>query len=376
MKFRKGIFLAVLTLVLMITSSAYAAGENVQGIENKDQKSAVSIQTAQIVGERFLQESGIENWNQSTLAYSETFYDLDETESAYYFLVNFDNKQNGYIVVSAIKERGPILQFGLGTLEFDKTKGSKGYFLGLQIIYSDSGSELLSKSVNIDNKSSEQNSGLRTLKKTPESSVPVWDKYLSSEKSITPMVVYPTSKELALTRVWQRTPGVNHPTTSCGPATAAMIVNYYNYVRGYSLKGSYYYFGDAAFINHLYTDLGTGSIGTSLSSAYTGLLTHLNHDYTLYFRGMSYNSGVGNYGVYKDAIMSNNPVAIRYNYFVSSDSYTNYHFVAGNGFKTVSGVDYFGVKDPDYGENYTATQWINWLTNDDDFGMILTFPQT
>lgn len=38
MKFRKGIFLVVLILVLMITSSAYAAGENVQGIESKDQK--------------------------------------------------------------------------------------------------------------------------------------------------------------------------------------------------------------------------------------------------------------------------------------------------------------------------------------------------
>ncbi|QUL52695.1 C39 family peptidase [Paenibacillus tritici] len=309
------------------------------------------------------------------MIFTETFYDLDDTESAYYFLVDYNNKQEGYVVVSAIKDRGPILQFGQGALELNKEEGGRGYFLGLQIVYSDSGNTLLSMSAG-NEKSSDQNFKLHSLKKTPESSIPVWNKYLSSEKTISPMVVYPSSKELAVSRVWQRSPGVNYPKSSCGPATAAMIVNYYNYVRGYSLKGSYYYFSDAAFINHLYTDMNTGSFGTSLSSAYTGLLTHLNHDYTLYFRGMSYNSGVGNYGVYRDAIMNNNPVAIRYNYFVSEQSYTNYHFVAGNGFKTVSGVEYFGVKDPDYGENNTATQWINWLTNDDDFALILTFPQT
>lgn len=215
---------------------------------------------------------------------------------------------------------------------------------------------------------------LQSLHKTPEISKNAWDNFLTSSFAAPLATTYPYTMELPVKRIWQRTSGITSPKSACGPTTGAMIVKYY-IEQNYSLRGSLYYFSDAGLVNHLYSEMGSGTLGTSLSGFYTGILTHMNHDYCFYFRGLSYASAANHYVEYRNAIYENHPVGIRYNYFVSEGSYTNYHFVAGIGYKEYAGTTYFAIKDPDNGQNNTQTIWLNWVNNAPSFGMVLTIPQ-
>lgn len=204
-----------------------------------------------------------------------------------------------------------------------------------------------------------------------------WDYYLSDSSLIAPFATpYPTSKELAVTRIWQRSSGISSPKSSCGPTTGAMIVNYYK-SKGYTIRGSSYYVGgNSGLVNHLYSEMNSGIFGTSLSDFAGGLFDHLRHDgKSTIWRGLAYDDATNHYIEYKDAIYTDRPVAIRYNFFVSSDSYVNYHFVAGIAYKEQNGTNYFGIKDPDNGETTTETRYLSWDSQAKNFAMHLTIPQ-
>ncbi|QUL52696.1 hypothetical protein KDC22_19895 [Paenibacillus tritici] len=60
---RNSFLLLVIALVLTISSSAYAAEENTSNGDNKIYENVVDIETAKLVGERFLQESELADWD-------------------------------------------------------------------------------------------------------------------------------------------------------------------------------------------------------------------------------------------------------------------------------------------------------------------------
>ncbi|AJS58276.1 hypothetical protein [Paenibacillus sp. IHBB 10380] len=162
---------------------------------------------------------------------------------------------------------------------------------------------------------------------------------------------------------------------ACGPSTGAMIANYYK-SKGYNIRGSSYYGSDAKLVNHLYSEMNSGMWGTTLTNFASGLFTHLRHnDSPTIWRGLAYSDSTAHFVEYKDAIYTDRPVTIRYDYFTNNPEDINYHFVVGMAYKAVNGSDYFGIKDPDGGPNNTSTNYYSWSSHSGDFAMHLTIPQ-
>ncbi|MFB9327990.1 hypothetical protein ACFFSY_18855 [Paenibacillus aurantiacus] len=78
------------------------------------------------------------------------------------------------------------------------------------------------------------------------------------------------------------------------------------------------------------------------------------------------------WGAYTSAIDSNLPVGIRYDMFVSGNTYENYHFVLGIGYVKYA-QNYVGFKDPDNGTANTGTTYVLWSDNDQDIGFLNLF---
>lgn len=127
LRLEKKILIIIIAMLLTLVPSVYA--------ENEKGPILVDIQTAQFVGENFIHGADFEEWKQSKLSYSETFYDLDESILGYYFLVTKEKNIKGHVIVSATEDRGLILQFGLEPLTLQKKDAEKGYYLGLQVAY-------------------------------------------------------------------------------------------------------------------------------------------------------------------------------------------------------------------------------------------------
>lgn len=106
-----------------------------------------------------------------------------------------------------------------------------------------------------------------------------WNKLLSYDPSNQFSTMATNYKVLGVTRLWQRSSGVNKPNSACGPATAAMISNYLK-GQGFNVKGTSNYSSVGSFINHMYSDLGTTSIGTSMAQYRSGLAKHVRENYT------------------------------------------------------------------------------------------------
>lgn len=152
----------------------------------------------------------------------------------------------------------PILQFGQSTIEeFDTNidKGNKIYYLGaFEYRFAKNSVELKEKEPNIKQR----------LKKDINLNTSQWtDKLETQTTSLQSFATSSTGKILNVTRVWQRKPGVTWPSSACGPATGAMITNYYGNVAGYNIKTSSNYGGDAGLINHLYNEMGSTALGTT-----------------------------------------------------------------------------------------------------------------
>jgi len=127
----------------------------------------------------------------------------------------------------------------------------------------------------------------------------------------------------------------------------------------------------------LYSEMNSGILGTSLADFAKGLFKHLQHDDSVTtWTGIAYthpNSDL-DYDTFKSYIDSKRPSAIRYDLFVSDDSYVNYHFVAAIGYEIkTDGSKYFGIKDPDNGQTNTSTTWLNWTTQAPNFAIHLTW---
>ncbi|MCM3337832.1 hypothetical protein M3650_04075 [Paenibacillus sp. MER TA 81-3] len=154
-----------------------------------------------------------------------------------------------------------------------------------------------------------------------------------------------------------------------------MIANYYKLLK-YNVRGSDYYNGDAGLVNHLYNEMGSTMLGTSLTDFASGLFKHLEHDdKNTIWRGLRFDHPTGNYTEFWDAINTMRPVGIRYDFWVNNDAPFNYHFVVGNGVKPIFGTDYFGFVDPDSGKDNKYTNWYAWSAQAKNFDMHLTMPQ-
>ncbi|RXZ84038.1 hypothetical protein EBB07_02765 [Paenibacillaceae bacterium] len=359
----------VLLVFSLVSNIVYATEGSKNEFEAKELLNEVTEKQAEIVASNF---ALIGSWDYNNIKLVEIFYDTDQTKLGYYFEFYNNDKFVMHVVVSATLNRDPILQFAAGKLELNKLEGATAYYVGTSITYEKNALELKS---NLSSESKNTSSSvLKTLPRNNSINYTSWNYYLNTQTNLAPLAIV-EEKELPLTRIWQRTTGITNPKTACGPTTGAMIVNYYK-SRGYNVRGSTYYGGNAGLVNSLYSKMNTGIFGTTLPKFAVGLFEHLELDDSITtWTGLSYthpNSSL-HFNTFKTYIDSNRPSAVRYDYFVDSESYINYHFMAANGYRVDSdGSKYFGFKDPDNGETTTFTIWRNWTVQAPNFAIHLT----
>ncbi|WP_148505222.1 hypothetical protein [Paenibacillus beijingensis] len=105
-----------------------------------------------------------------------------------------------------------------------------------------------------------------------------------------------------------------------------------------------------------------------------GLLDHLRHNGENWVGTEYRGTDSMAWYAYTSSIDNNLPVGIRFDYWISDTTYTNYHFVLGNGYVMYT-QNYFGFKDPDSGQNNTGTIYRVWSDNDQDIGFLALFKQ-
>lgn len=112
----------------------------------------------------------------------------------------------------------------------------------------------------------------------------------------------------------------------------------------------------------------TTFIGTSLSLWKNGALTHVDHTSSSWSAD-TVSSAVGNSSQYIGAIYSNDPVALRFDFFDSEGWDVEYHFVTGIGYyknASYTGDLHVAYKNPAGGSSNTGTHWFDWASNDHD----------
>jgi len=328
------------------------------------------------------------------LKFQSLMYDLNDKVSGYYFTINDDTDATiGYVLVSASKNLPAILQYGQGQLYGNDDKnieqGNKFYYLGaFKFLFADNALNAKAKfnKAKLEALKSLKEKGLEgtekyiktknyVLKDLEKSSTHEkgWQELLSPQTN-TITAITSGGQELSVSRMWQRTSGVDNPNSACGPTTGAMISNYYKSL-GYSVRGSSNYGGDAEFINHMYFDMNTDIFGTFVGNFGNGLVNHLNGLYlpSSPWYELRYD-GVGNYPEYESAIMNNRPVGIMSDlYMEGGSSLESWHWIVGVGYDYGAGDEaYFGIKDPDGGQYNIGTHWHVWTVNDQDMTFVVT----
>jgi len=368
----------VLLILSLLMSPALSFAAEKTTVENK----LVEIDTAQWIANKFVVNNKSLRGDQ--VVYHTSLYDIDDSVLGYYFDILNENYLIGYIIVSATKEREPILEYGEGTIIDDfknqTDRGMRTYYLkALDYFYATDSKDLRSKfesikqnkinrltdlkqSSNIEEKKSideeiqkMKNTQLKSLNKG--SFEKEWITVVKDRKDVS--VLSTTEKVLSVTRIWQRTNGVTWEDSACGPATGAMIANYFK-SRGYSIRDSSYYGGDAKFINHLWSKMAYWW-GTSAMSFRSEMEDHLNLDLSTHtFDAHGWDEP--NFSIVKSQIDNNLPYGLRFETNSSADY--SYHWVALIGYRTSSSGDFYAIKNPDGGQNNTGTKFISRATNE------------
>ncbi|WP_215026777.1 C39 family peptidase [Bacillus sp. ISL-39] len=223
---------------------------------------------------------------------------------------------------------------------------------------------------------------LQPFKKQSKRST-LWDELLyTSESNTSENTITTTSNNsvyLDVPRWYQRMSGVVDPWSACGPTSAAMIMNYYHDIRGFTgIRDDAYFGSKATTINHLRYDMNSsfwGIYGATLDDWLNGTTKHIRETATSYWYPLKVTNpssdSYTNSLKYRNAISNAHPVAIRFHYDVENDEGLKYHFVVGSGWY-LNGSDLGNLMvtyvDPD--GSVSSPKNFDWgnLVQDFDFG--------
>ncbi|QYR22720.1 hypothetical protein KZ483_07175 [Paenibacillus sp. sptzw28] len=335
-------------------------------------KENISANEAEEVVSKFIREVDLLGWDNAAVQFKADLYDSEDVHLGFLFYLLSGSNVIGYVITSSSTDREPVLEFGetMNQVVDEHIKGSKKlHYLGAsQYVFASNKSELYE----IIAKRHGNNKQIKPIERDA-SNKEKWNRYLESSNQIaSAATTLATNLELAVPRIWQRTSGVDYPGSACGPTTAAMISNFLKGIEGHPIRGTAEYGTVDKFIDHLYYELNATQFGTSMPDWRQGFYFHLNHNYTPTGWGvgsMRATDPLGGWEKYRERISAHRPVALRFDFWTSEGVEASYHFVAGNGIKNVSGVNYFGYKDPDGGQYNTGTHWASWTVNDQDMDM-------
>ena len=220
---------------------------------------------------------------------------------------------------------------------------------------------------------------MEPFKKQEERS-PLWDELLTNNEYKESEYTIASRVQLNVPRWYQRMSGVVSPGSACGPTSAAMVMNYYHDIRGFSGIRDDSYYGDSAAttINHLRHDMNSlawGIAGATLDDWLNGATKHIRETATSYWYPVKVtdpsSNSYPNSLKYRGAISSAHPVAIRFHWDVKNSDGLKYHFVVGSGWY-LNGVNKDNLMvtyvDPD--GSVSSPKNFDWgnLVQDFDFG--------
>jgi hypothetical protein len=358
--------------------------------------SNVEQNQAFIYAKKFLKENVL-NGEDFSLAFGFNVYDIDDSILGYYLSYNQRNGNKGYIIIAANKERTPIIEFGEGDLGYSYkealAEGNRIYYLGaINYLFAPNKEELLNylekiKNKQIENLEADLKNDKLNISKAEALSIKqsiekeklismergdyteLWSMLENDEDTLATNIGnspyseaknMTTSKTLGVSRIWQRSSGIENPDSACGPASGAMVANYLN-SQGYNVRNGSYYGGNAKFVNHLWDEM-AWHFGATMGKYQTKMKTHLNLDYSRSkFNIVTWDTN--DFKDYTRSIDEGFPVTIRFNNLVKGNYWSDWHFVVGGAYKTTSEGDFVGVKDPDGGSTNAAYVYFPWNPN-------------
>ncbi|MBE2914469.1 C39 family peptidase [Anoxybacillus flavithermus] len=389
MKKRKLISTLMLGSILCLPVVAQANSPKQEISTQSISYDTISVEEAKKAINNFIKKNEqLYNLRDGKIVFKEHLYDIDDTVVGYYFAVESE-KTKGYFITSAVDTIDPMIQYGVDvdleeTLN-KKMKDEKVYYFGVnKFSFGKSGKEVKekfekAKSATLKKLKDEKKDGteeykkvekaqLKSLKKGDKRS-PGWDGLLKDSGNGMVSIAATDYKVLSgVDRIYQRSSGINNPNSACGPTVAAMIMDYYHDELGYNVRDNAYYGSWAALVNHLYNEMGSTWLGTTITMWANGALTHVYHTSNAWSSN-TVTDAVGNSSKFIGAIDSNDPVAIRFDLFDSGGTSIEYHFVCGIGYDkngSYAGDLHVAYKDPDNGADNTGTHWFDWTDDDQD----------
>lgn len=363
--------LAVLTMVSSGFVNAYTDLSNTVSLHE-------ATAGARYYVERFAQTVHPE-WKGGKPGQATAYLGYDGTTAAYLFPVVVDGAEKGYVLISATKERMPLLEASTSAPPHSK----------LQKAESDLASSL----------SSQQSLGepellylhaLAFMARYPvleggqvvdyinyhllgEYIVPEGHPILEfrfqptatetakqawaviSDMRVTSTDIEPTAiyyKDLNVPSYDQRKGSCS--ICDCGPTSGAAILQYWRN-NGYpSIRGLSYYGSQGAFIDHVSGDMGTTITGTSVGAWKMGMIFHANVEAPYSFAAPDQYPTT--YGSYTSSIDDDVPVGVKIGY--NSHLEWSYHWVAGRGYLWEPGIDRLMHVNDSYGSD-------DWLSYDE-----------
>lgn len=296
-------------------------------------------------------------------------YHTDDSVLAYYYQVKENGVLKGFVLASAKESIDFILEYGQFPDNVDtkyadvllQNVDKKAYFLGLDFILFANNKVEIAKLVEQEKeeaieKAIENGESVEVIQEI-RNTKPGVDleemeySFKSNINSISLNNTVPDEYSLSITRIWQRAQHVANPNSSCGPASGAMIANYYGQVRGFNVRTTPYYANVGTFINHLYFDMNSLPIGTNSFSFLNGLTLHLNHDVNQW-EGVR--NGEPTFANVINAINKHYPVA----YVTRLGNGEDYHWRVIKGYKKPQGQVIY--KDSDGGESNYGDLVATW----------------
>lgn len=109
------------TLIITLSSMACAATNASAVSINEQTSSTLSIDEAKEIAAFSVVElsgavSNLSEWKDASVEHDITFYDLEENITAYAFNIVKNNEYDGFIIISATRDKYPVLEFSKGKL--------------------------------------------------------------------------------------------------------------------------------------------------------------------------------------------------------------------------------------------------------------------
>ncbi|KRQ86675.1 hypothetical protein ABG79_01422 [Caloramator mitchellensis] len=389
----KKIFILLITFVFLMTNTVVTfASTKTKYVSEKE-----AIKAA----EKFIKKiSKHDNgWNYEKLDTPILLSDLKGNKNAYMVKLINQGKAVGYIIVSATKDKMPVLAASLSTppdeqLEEIKQKaqqlidnnrklGNPKYYYINPLMYIvelpiiENGKEVDKTFYNTKSKEFVDKQTIDLLKNIdiqPTNAVEankVWEATLNDDSLNSSIEVSPQGYSekyndiTAFDSINYNQDASSYPENACGPTAGAMLLQYWK-TKGYpNIRGVSYYGSVGRFIDHLKIDMNTGSLGTTAPNWLSGVLHHANVEGGYHFQGS--HSTPPSYSTYTSEIDKSKPVGIRFNNLpYISGHYYSWHFVLGRGYYYDTSL---GDREIKINDSWGGTDWFNY----DEYYDHLTF---